>query len=114
MHAGTLDRRNVNKHIGAAVVLNDKAVAPLGIEEFNSTCGHQWPPYKKRAKALLPHTNHFAWVRISGFCVFLGEAAKAETASSGAITNVGYITMLRMHCNHSSQRRGGTMDDRHG
>jgi len=40
VHTSTLDRRNVNKHIGAAAVLDNKAVALLGIEELNGTCGH--------------------------------------------------------------------------
>ena len=35
MHSSALDRRNVNEHIGAAVVLNDKAEALLGVEELN-------------------------------------------------------------------------------
>jgi hypothetical protein len=52
-HASTLDCRNVNEHIGAAVVLNDKAIALLGIEEFNSASGHQGLLIK-RANASLP------------------------------------------------------------
>jgi hypothetical protein len=67
MHASALDRRNVNEYIGAAGVLNYKAITLLGIEEFNSTCGHQWPPYKKTAKAWLPIQNHFAWVAYPDF-----------------------------------------------
>src|SRR5262245_28195518 len=62
-HASTFHRRNVHEHIGAAAVLNDKAVTLLGIEEFNGTCGHQWPPYKTR-NGVVTHTNHFAWVLI--------------------------------------------------
>jgi len=40
VHTGSLDRRNVNEDIGPTIVLNDKAVALLGIEELNGTCGH--------------------------------------------------------------------------
>src|SRR5262249_32768168 len=71
-HASTLDLRNVHEHIGAAVVLNDKAVTLLGIEEFNRTCGHQWPPYLKTRKGVVTHPNHFAWVLIRDFAC-LGE-----------------------------------------
>src|SRR5215510_6643870 len=53
MHASPLDRRNVNEHIRATVVLNDEAVTLLGIEKFNCTCGHNGLLIK-RAKASLP------------------------------------------------------------
>src|SRR5262249_17396585 len=77
-HARTLDRRDVNEHIGAAVVLNDKAVTLLGVEEFNGTCGHQWPPYKNAQRRRCPY-KPFRMGRISGFCVFLARAVMAET-----------------------------------
>src|ERR1700747_1590547 len=75
VHAGTLDRRNVNEHIGAAVVLNDEAIALLGVEEFNSTCGHQRPPFKNAQRRRSPY-KPFRMGRISGFCVFLAKAVR--------------------------------------
>src|SRR5262249_30177716 len=71
MQACMLDRRDVNEHIGAAVVLNDEAVAPLGIEEFNGTCGHQWPPYKNAQRRRCPiqtisHGSHIRILRVLG------------------------------------------------
>ena len=48
-YAGSLDCRDVNEHIGAAVVLHDKAETLLGVEELNGTCGH---PYKNAQRRL--------------------------------------------------------------
>src|SRR6185295_17477948 len=66
-HAGTLDRRNVNEHIRAAIVLHDEAESLLGVEEFNGTCGHQGLLNKTR-KRVVPHTNHSPGSH-PGFCV---------------------------------------------
>jgi hypothetical protein len=60
LHAGTLDRRDVNEHVGAATVLNDKAKPFLGIEEFNGTCSHQGLLIKTRKGVVTPNTNDFA------------------------------------------------------
>jgi hypothetical protein len=70
LHASTLDRRNVNEHIGAAVILNDKAIPLLSIEEFNRTCGHHGLLIK-RANASLPiqdisHGSHIRILRVLG------------------------------------------------
>jgi hypothetical protein len=43
-HAGALDGGDVNEHIGAAGVLDDEAVAFLGVEELNGTLSHYGPP----------------------------------------------------------------------
>jgi hypothetical protein len=100
MHASTLDRRNVNEYIGAAVILNDKAIALLGVEEFNGTCGHQWPPYKNAQTRRCPY-KPFRMGLISGFCVFLMRAVTAKATRSGAIANGGHIATLREYCNSS-------------
>src|SRR5271156_1029303 len=47
-HAGALNGRDVNEHIRAARVLRDKAIALLGVEEFDGTFGHDGPPLGKR------------------------------------------------------------------
>jgi hypothetical protein len=88
MQAGLLDRRDVNEYIGAAVILNDKAVAPLGIEKFNGTCGHEWPPYKNAQRRRGPYKtiSHGFDIRILRV---LGEGRSAETTRSGAIANAG-------------------------
>jgi len=39
-HSRTFHGRHVNKHVGAAIVLNDKAEALLRIEELHGTCSH--------------------------------------------------------------------------
>jgi hypothetical protein len=69
---GGLDGGDVNEHIRAAGVLNDEAVALLGVEELDGTLSHV---------ALLWKTHH-AFLRLreqftqskSGFCVVLGRA----------------------------------------
>src|SRR4029079_17591520 len=65
VQCAALAGQNVNEHIGFAVVLNDEAVTFLGIEEFNDTCGHQWPPVKTR-NGVITRANYLAWVLISG------------------------------------------------
>ena len=67
MHASTLDRRNVNEHIRAAVVLDDKAVALLGIEEFLPVAISGL--LKKRAKACIPMQTIRMGSHIRDFCV---------------------------------------------
>src|SRR5512144_3199589 len=69
-HAGALDCRDVNKHIGAAAVLHDKAEALLGVEELNGTSGHHGLLMKTR-KAFMPHANrshgpHIRILRVPG------------------------------------------------
>src|SRR5208283_72117 len=83
-HAGALDRRDVNEHIRAAVVLHDEAEALLGVEKLNGTCGHGGLLLKTR-KRVMPHANHSHGPHIR-FGVFLGKAPRGETASS---TKVG-------------------------
>src|SRR5262245_51928562 len=104
MHASPLDRRNVNEHIRATVVLNDEAVTLLGIEKFNCTCGHNGLLIK-RARRRYPY-KPFAWVLISGILRVLGRAVKAETARSGAIANRVHIAMSRTHCNQRCHHDG--------
>src|SRR5262245_42091786 len=97
MHARALDRRDVNEHIRAAAVLHDKAVALLGIEELNGTCGHHGLLIKTRKGVDAPYRmgSH-----IRDFACSWGKAVKAETARSGAIANSTYIRTLHTHCNH--------------
>src|SRR6202047_4436814 len=47
-HAGALDGGNVDEDVGAAVVLDDEAVALLGVEKLDGTLSHDGPPVGKR------------------------------------------------------------------
>ena len=47
-HPRALDGGDVNEHIGAARVLDDEAVALLGVEKLDGTCSHDGLLWKTR------------------------------------------------------------------
>jgi hypothetical protein len=77
MHAGALNRRHVNEYIGAAVVLNDKAITPLGIEEFNGTRSHQWLLLETRKGVVAPNKPFRMGIHIRILRV-LGEGREGQ------------------------------------
>jgi hypothetical protein len=76
-HAGTLYRRNMNKHVGTACILLDEAEPSLGIKELHGTCRHI-DLLEKHLWACNPH-NHSRGPQ-SGFGVFLREALNGQIA----------------------------------
>jgi hypothetical protein len=49
--SGALDGGDVNKHVAAAIIGLDEAIATLGIEELNGTCHCHWEAPNPKAAA---------------------------------------------------------------
>src|SRR4029077_3656789 len=97
MHAGALDCRDVNEHIGAAAVLHDKAEALLGVEELNGTCGHSGL-LKKTRKGVYAPCKPFAWASYPDFACSWEKAVRPKLQGQAQSRMHVYIGFRRLYC----------------
>jgi len=93
-HAGAFDSRDVNEHIRPAAVLHDEAEALLGVEELDSTCGHNGLLGKTQNSASMPHANHSRGPHIRILRVLGKRPVGTETSSTAKSRTRLYTVVL--------------------